>query len=81
MARPEAILGLPLEGYSSSTLCEQVAVAQRDLATVQKSLEDKSSKLLQRMDEQAEEMAALHVHRNEGLLEQIEALQVRSKGS
>jgi hypothetical protein len=80
VAKLEAILGVPLEGHSSSTLCERVATAQQDVVVVQKSLEEKSSELLQLMEEHAEETAALHVHRNEELLEQIEALRDEIKG-
>jgi hypothetical protein len=43
VARLEAILGVLLEGCSFSTLCEWIAAVQRDVAAVQKSLNEKSS--------------------------------------
>jgi hypothetical protein len=75
VARLEAILGvLEEEGSSSSTLCERVMEAQRDVAAMRQYLEEQSSKLLQRVEEQLDEQAELHVHRNGGLVEEIAAL-------
>lgn len=79
VARLEAILGGPEEEGSSSTLFERVKEAQRDVETMQQSLGELSSKLLQRVGEQLDEQAELHVHRNGKLLEQIEALQDEMK--
>ena len=76
----KAILRVPEEeGCSFSTLCERVIEAQRDIVAMQQSLEEQSSKLLQRVGENLDEQAELHVHHNGELLEQIDALQEELK--
>ncbi|XP_059437724.1 uncharacterized protein LOC132170646 [Corylus avellana] len=80
VARLEALLGVPVEESSSTTIMEQLAAAQKSISDLQSSLDAHSARALQRLEERAEEQADLAAHRFEGMGEEIESMQDDIKG-
>jgi hypothetical protein len=73
VAKLEALLGVPAEESSSSTLIEQLAATQKAIADLQVSFDEHAAQTLQRLGDRAEEHADLAAHRIEGLSEGIES--------
>jgi len=69
----EALLGVPVEGSSSSPLFEQIATIQDALASLQATLDQHTAKCMQRMVDRAEDHTAL-AERMEGICEETEFL-------
>jgi uncharacterized protein YlxW (UPF0749 family) len=74
VAKLEALLGVPAEESSSSTLMEQLATVQKAIADLQVSFDEHAAQTLQRLEDRAKEHADLATHRMEGLSEGMESL-------
>jgi hypothetical protein len=74
VAKLEALLGVPAEESSSSTLIEQLAATQKAIANLQVSFDEHAAQTLQRLRDRAEEHADLAAHSIEGLSEGMESL-------
>lgn len=67
------MLGMPAEG-SSSSICEWLDGAIRDIQTLQASFEERTAPILKRLEDRANEHATLATHLKEGILEEVELL-------
>ena len=74
VAKLEALLGVPIEESSSSTLTEQLATTQKAIADLQVSFDEHATQTLQRLEDRAEKHVVLTAHRMEGMSEDIESL-------
>jgi DNA anti-recombination protein RmuC len=73
LAKLEALLGVPAEEFSSSTLVEQLA--QKAIVDLQLSFDEHAAQTLQQLEARAEEQVDLAAHRMEDMSEGIESLQ------
>ena len=74
MAKLEALLGVPAEESSSSTLAEQLAAAQKAIANLQLSFDEHAAQTLQRLGTRVEERVDHVAHHMEGMSKGIESL-------
>ncbi|KAE8009505.1 hypothetical protein FH972_005937 [Carpinus fangiana] len=63
----EALLAVPAKESSSSTMVEQLAIAQKAIVDLQLSFDEHAAQTVQRLEERADEQADLAAHRMEGI--------------